>query len=79
MGRFEKTKPICRRANERNLFHNNGLWRFCRFRDAVITRSFEVIKLPFSGTITLRRFYYLLYAGKKGKEWQTGLARTQKP
>jgi len=24
-------------------------------------------------------FYYLLYAGKKGKEWQTGLARTQKP
>ncbi|MBL7152155.1 MAG: hypothetical protein ISS79_00435 [Phycisphaerae bacterium] len=24
-------------------------------------------------------FYYLLYAGKKGKEWQTGLAKTQKP
>ena len=24
-------------------------------------------------------FYYLLYAGKKGQEWQTGLARTKKP
>ena len=24
-------------------------------------------------------FYYLLYAGKKGKEWQTGLAKNQKP
>lgn len=24
-------------------------------------------------------FYYLLYAGMKGKEWQTGLARTRKP
>ncbi|MHC4226859.1 MAG: glycoside hydrolase family protein [Planctomycetota bacterium] len=24
-------------------------------------------------------FYYMLYAGKKGKEWQTGLAKTRKP
>jgi len=24
-------------------------------------------------------FYYLLYAGKKGNEWQTGLAKTQRP
>lgn len=24
-------------------------------------------------------FYYLLYAGKKGNEWQTGLAKTKKP
>jgi len=24
-------------------------------------------------------FYYMLYAGKKGKEWQTGLAKTPKP
>jgi predicted GH43/DUF377 family glycosyl hydrolase len=24
-------------------------------------------------------FYYLLYAGKKGGEWQTGLARTRRP
>ncbi|MHC4656641.1 MAG: hypothetical protein ACYS91_16735, partial [Planctomycetota bacterium] len=23
-------------------------------------------------------FYYLLYAGKKGNEWQSGLAKTQK-
>jgi len=23
--------------------------------------------------------YYMIYAGKKGKEWQTGLARTRKP
>ena len=23
--------------------------------------------------------YYMLYAGKKGKEWQTGLAKTRKP
>jgi predicted GH43/DUF377 family glycosyl hydrolase len=24
-------------------------------------------------------FYYMLYAGKKDKEWQTGLAKTRKP
>jgi hypothetical protein len=23
--------------------------------------------------------YYMLYAGKKGKEWQTGLAKIRKP
>lgn len=26
-----------------------------------------------------RDSYYMLYAGKRGKEWQTGLARTRKP
>jgi predicted GH43/DUF377 family glycosyl hydrolase len=23
--------------------------------------------------------YYMVYAGKKGKEWQTGLAKVRKP
>jgi len=23
--------------------------------------------------------YYMVYAGKKGNEWQTGLAKTRKP
>jgi len=29
--------------------------------------------------IEIGDFYYMVYAGKKGKEWQTGLAKTRKP
>jgi hypothetical protein len=31
---FEKTKPICRGANERKVFSNNEIWRFPRYEIA---------------------------------------------